>query len=239
MRLICLLIPLLASEAGGQLPPSGAAPSGTPQLAESPSTPVASSSPALGETSVAAGDTAQVSPTPDQDRWFTLYRGKKFGLQIDAGAPDGAGLSGVFRPWWFLRLNGGFAYNVIGTGIRGGLTLMPVQWAVTPTLNFDLGHYFSGDLSKFVTTSNEAEKALLRNAAYNFWSLLIGLEFGSQQSFLFYLRGGIVHISNTLPGPDVTRYVNSTSATGFSSRGDAEFTALLPCFSLGVVVYIF
>lgn len=243
MRLICLLMPLLASEAMAQLPPSSADPSSATQPADGSSTTVIPPYSASLDTAAAAAP-SQIATTPDQDHWYALYPGKKFGLQLDLGAPDGAGLTAVFRPWWFLRANAGFAYNVIGTGIRGGLSLMPVQWAVTPSLNFDLGHYFSGDLTKTVTTSNPAEKALLANAAYNFWSLQIGLEFGSQQSFLFYLRGGIVHISDTLPGADLTRFMNSTGVTasrpGDGYRvGDADVTALLPCFSLGVIVYLF
>jgi hypothetical protein len=180
--------------------------------------------------------------SPDQDSWYSLYRGKKFGLQLDVGAPEGGGLLVLFRPFWWLRANAGFAYNVMGTGIRGGLTVMPFHWAVTPTLNFDLGHYFSGDLNKFVTASNAAEHAVFSDAAYDFWSAQIGLEFGSQDGFLFYLRGGIVHIGATVPGRDLSAYLNSTGTTAtttFSSRGDGQFSALLPCVSLGFMFYIF
>jgi hypothetical protein len=177
--------------------------------------------------------------SPDQDSWYSLYRGKKFGLQLDAGAPEGAGLMVLFRPFQWLRANAGFAYNVMGAGIRGGLTLIPFHWGVTPTLNFDLGHYFSGDLNKFVTASTASQRALYSDAAYDFWSAQIGLEFGSQDGFLFYLRGGIVHIGATVPGSDVGAYLSSSGSTVVTSRGDGQFSALLPCVSLGFMYYIF
>src|SRR2546426_7979854 len=67
------------------------------------------------------------------------------GLGIDGGAPGGGGLTLLVRPLWWLRFNGGLAYNVVGFGFRGGITLAPADWAVTPTLNLDAGRYLSGD----------------------------------------------------------------------------------------------
>jgi hypothetical protein len=166
----------------------------------------------------------------------------RLGLQLDAGAPDGAGLALLYRPWWWMRLNGGLAYNVIGIGLRGGVTFMPFRWAVTPTLSLDAGHYFSGDLNKFVKTENIYEKALLSQAAYNFASAQVGLEFGSQDGFLFYLRGGLTYLSAHLAGKDLTDYANSTFGSGSSEQyqfGDANFTAVLPTVSLGFMIFLF
>ncbi len=216
--------------------PAPATPSGATTGAAPPdsATPPAVAPAAPG----AASD--QAKDTGDEERWYSLSKGKKLGLGIDLGAPDGGGLTVLFRPWWWLRLNGGFAYNVIGAGIRGGLSLAPVQWGVTPTLSFDFGHYFSGDVNKFVTTSNPFEQALLSSAAYNFWSLQAGLEFGSQQSFVFYLRGGIAHISAQLSGQDVTNYIQSnTGGTDRQVWGDLNFNALIPCISLGFLIFVY
>ncbi|HXN42037.1 MAG TPA: hypothetical protein VN918_09630 [Myxococcaceae bacterium] len=221
-------------------PPGAASPAASPESGASASS--SSSDAPKDLTFPVEGRPAPVveqKSSPDQDSWYSLYRGKKFGLQLDAGAPEGAGLLVLFRPFSWLRANAGFAYNVMGSGIRGGLTLIPFHWGVTPTLNLDVGHYFSGDLNKFVTASNAAEHALLSNAAYDFWSAQIGLEFGSQDGFLFYLRGGIVHIGATLPGRDVAAFMNSHGTTGFNSPGDGQYSALLPCVSLGFMYYIF
>jgi opacity protein-like surface antigen len=182
---------------------------------------------------------ADVSAAPEQDHWYSLYKGKKFGFQLDAGVPDGAGLMVLFRPWAFLRVNGGLAYNVMGAGIRGGLTATPFHWIATPTFSFDLGHYFSGDLTKFVTASNPAEQALLSDTPYNFWSAQIGFEVGSQEGFAFYLRGGLTYLSSTLSGQNVAGYMNSRAITGYYRAGDAHFSALLPSVTLGFVFFIF
>ena len=53
--------------------------------------------------------------------------------------PGGAGATLLYRPWWWLRFNGGLAYDVVGFGYRGGVSLAPGHGVVTPTLNFDAG----------------------------------------------------------------------------------------------------
>jgi hypothetical protein len=241
MRLLCMLVVLFTTSAVAQRsssPPGSAPPAASSESGASAS-PRSSDAPRDLTFPVDSRPAVVEQSSADQDRWYSLYRGKKFGLQLDGGAPEGLGLMALFRPFWWLRANGGLAYNVMGVGIRGGLTVMPFQWAVTPTLNFDLGHYFSGDLNKFVTASNAAERAMLSSAAYDFWSAQIGLEFGSQDGFLFYLRGGIVHIGATVPGRDVAAYMSSSGNTAVTSRGDGQFSALLPCVSLGFMYYIF
>ncbi len=243
MRLLCVLVVLvttLAVAQGSSSPPDAASPAASTASGASAS-PSSSDAPKDLTFPVEGRPTPVVEQksSPDQDSWYSLYRGKKFGLQLDAGAPEGAGLMVLFRPFQWLRANAGFAYNVMGAGIRGGLTLIPFHWGVTPTLNFDLGHYFSGDLNKFVTASTASQRAVYSDAAYDFWSAQIGLEFGSQDGFLFYLRGGIVHIGATVPGSDVGAYLSSSGSTVVTSRGDGQFSALLPCVSLGFMYYIF
>jgi hypothetical protein len=212
-------------------PPDAALPSQT--------TPLAESAPLAAPATVSVPEPTQI-PTVEQDHWYSLHKGRKFGLQLDIGGPDGGGLTALFRPFWWLKVNAGLAYNVMGAGIRGGLTAVPIRWAVTPTLNFDLGHYFSGDFTKFATPTNDAERALLQDTAYDFWSAQIGLEFGSQEGFVFYVRGGIAHLSATLPAKDVAAYWNTKNPSGtVDVKGDANFSALLPCFSLGLNYFIF
>jgi len=243
MRLLCVLVVLFTTSAVAQRsssPPSTDFPT-APAAAGASASPSSSDAPRSDRAVPNDGRPAVVEQgSAETDHWYSLYRGKRFGLQLDVGAPEGGGALVLFRPFWWLRANAGFAYNVLGAGIRGGLSVMPFHWGVTPTLNFDYGHYFSGDLNKFVTASNAAERALYSNAAYDFWSVQIGLELGSQDGFLFYLRGGIVGIGNaSFPGRDVAAFLNSHGVTGYTSPGDAQFSALLPCVSLGMMVYIF
>jgi len=162
------------------------------------------------------------------------------GLGIDAGAPAGAGLTLLVRPLWWLRLNAGAAYNVGGFGFRGGITLSPGQWAITPTLNLDAGRYLSGDVNKFVTVSDPNARALLARTTYTFATAQLGLEFGSQRWFSFYLRGGLTYVISTLSGADLTALANGNLGSGATATlGDAKFSALAPCASLGFNIFVY
>jgi hypothetical protein len=163
------------------------------------------------------------------------------GLGIDAGAPGGAGLTLLVRPLWWLRLNAGGAYNVGGFGFRGGITLAPGQWTVTPTLNLDAGRYLSGDVNKFVTVTDANARALLARTTYTFATAQIGLEFGSQRWFSFYLRGGLTYVISTLSGASLTALANGNlGATGTTATlGDAKFSALAPCASFGFNIFVY
>src|SRR5467141_3563813 len=162
------------------------------------------------------------------------------GLGIDAGAPAGAGLTLLVRPLWWLRLNAGAAYNVGGFGFRGGITLSPGQWTVTPTLNLDAGRYLSGDVNKFVTVTDPNARALLSQTTYTFATAQVGLEFGSQRWFSFYLRGGLTYVISTLSGTDLTALANGNIGGGTTvTMGDAKFSALAPCASLGFNIFVY
>jgi hypothetical protein len=161
------------------------------------------------------------------------------GFGIDAGAPGGAGLTLLVRPLWWLRLNAGAAYNVGGFGFRGGITLSPGQWTVTPTLNLDGGRYLSGDANKFVTVTDPNAQALLSRTTYTFATAQIGLEFGSQRWFTFYLRGGLTYLISTLSGTDVSAIANGNNPSNTWRAADTKFSSLAPCASLGFNFFVY
>jgi hypothetical protein len=170
------------------------------------------------------------------------------GIGIDGGAPGGGGATLLVRPLWWLRLNAGLAYNVAGFGYRGGITLAPGAWAVTPTLNLDVGQYLSGDLTKFVNVTDpnvniaNAERALLSKTTYRFATAQIGLEFGSQRRFSFYLRGGLTYFDSTLSGAQVTALVqshNPNPGNPLTINGNPKFSAIVPCASLGFNIFVY
>jgi hypothetical protein len=164
-----------------------------------------------------------------------------FGIGIDGGAPGGAGFTLLVRPLWWLRLNGGVAYNVAGLGYRGGITLSPGDWAVTPTLNIDAGRYLSGDYNKVVTTTDPNVRSLLSKTTYTFATAQVGLEFGSQRRFAFYVRGGLTYLISTLPGAEVTAIAqgNTGDPNNTFRLADTKFSALVPCASLGFNIFIY
>jgi hypothetical protein len=170
------------------------------------------------------------------------YDNTIFGIGIDGGAPGGGGLTLLVRPLWWLRFNGGLAYNAIGFGYRGGISLAPGHWAVTPTLNLDVGQYLSGDFTKFVTVSDQNVNLLLSKTTYSFGTAQLGLEFGSQRRFAFYIRGGITYVMSSLSSNQLNAIVNGNlggSGTTANFRGDGKFTALVPCASLGFIIFVY
>jgi hypothetical protein len=161
------------------------------------------------------------------------------GLGIDGGAPGGGGLTLLVRPLWWLRLNGGLAYNVAGFGFRGGITLAPGDWAITPTLNLDAGRYLSGDFNKFVTISDPNVRSLLSKTRYTFATAQIGLEMGSQRRFSFYLRGGVTYLVTSLSGSDLVAIANGNSSGATWNAQSGKVSAIAPCASLGFNIFIY
>ncbi|MCA1827274.1 MAG: hypothetical protein LC689_10105 [Myxococcales bacterium] len=158
------------------------------------------------------------------------------GLGIDAGFPGGGGLSLLVRPLWWLRLNGGLAYNYVGLGYRGGISLAPCFCVVTPTLNLDAGHYVNGDWNKVSNVTDPNAHALLSRVSYTFATAQLGLEFGSQRWFNFYLRGGLAYFETGFSGSDLTSLAQGKIASDPSTTykvGDGKLKSLAPCVSLG------
>ena len=112
--------------------------------------------------------------------WYSLYDGNHFGLLVDAGVPGGAGAAAMFRPWRFVRVEGGVNYNYLSFGLRGGLTFIPFEFIVTPTVHVEGGHFFAGDASSFV--SDPGVKILLMHVPENYLSTSLGLVFSSSMT---------------------------------------------------------
>src|ERR1700690_2945931 len=67
----------------------------------------------------------------------------QLGVMADAGLPDGANASLVFRPLRWLRVHGGGGYNMVSAGVRGGATVVP--FGMGPSATLEAGHYFDGN----------------------------------------------------------------------------------------------
>jgi len=170
--------------------------------------------------------------------WYSLYGGNHFGLLVDGGVPGGAGLAGTFRPWRFLRVEGGLNWNYISLGLRGGVTVIPFEWGITPTLHLEGGHFFPGDASRF--TSGAGAKLLLGHIPEDYLSASLGLEFGSQQRFVFFTRVGLSWIRTEVSNiPQAIAAENPGSTTTVKSAGNISMLVQAPTVSLGVLLYLF
>jgi hypothetical protein len=130
-----------------------------------------------------------------------------FGLMLDAGAPDGACLSLVVRPWSMLRAHAGGGYNMVGPGVRGGLTLIPFDTFLRPTLSIEAGRYFAGDLSTVDELVPIGDVRQLR-IAYDWASAHAGLEL-DWGGGAFFIEGGVTRVWARLDMPDLVEGVRA------------------------------
>jgi hypothetical protein len=149
----------------------------------------------------------------------------------------------VVRPWSFLRLNAGIAHDVIAFGYKAGVTVIPFHWGVVPTLGLEIGHFTDGDVNSVVTVNDPVVRELVKQIGYDYMSADIGLEFGSQNRFVFYVRGGLTKISSS------ARNLNAALAAGNTGAAPGTYTvpagkdpsvnAVIPAARIGFIIYVF
>lgn len=226
--------------------PDAPAPAALPTVAATPppvsmATPDATATQAPSATATAVVVTGPAKQETSRN-WYALYDGDHFGLEIDAGAPAGAAAAFVFRPWYFVRLNAGVATDVIGVGVKGGVTLVPFHWGVVPTLGFEAGHFWQGDATRFGTVSDAALNKLLQSVGYDYLSADVGLEFGSQDRFVFYVRAGMTQVyPSTSNFQAALNAVNglSCAAPPCIRAADPTLSGRSPAARLGFILYLF
>jgi hypothetical protein len=124
------------------------------------------------------------------------------GVMADVGAPDGANASLVYRPLGAVRLHAGVGHNMISTGGRIGVTLIPLQTWFTPTLSFDVGRYGDGDANKVaqqVSGDPMFSSSFLDKVGYSYANAHLGLELG-KKTVTFYLNVGASRVDAELSG---------------------------------------
>lgn len=169
--------------------------------------------------------------------WNLLYDGKHIGLVLDGGVPTGAGLAAMFRPWSFIRLEGGVNYNYLSFGLRGGVTLIPFEFLVTPTLHAEGGHFFDGDASRF--SSDAAVKMVLKSVPADYLAASVGLEFGSQQGSVFFLRAGMNWTFTEARNVAAAINAGASGPPPVKSAAPISILARTPTFSFGWVFFIY
>jgi hypothetical protein len=185
------------------------------------------------------GDPAAQEPAAPSHRPFP-----RFGVSAALGVPDGAVLSGVFRPLDWLRLSAGGSWNYFGYGLQGGVGVAPFHWPIDPTLNLELGHYFDSDMTWVASNAAGVPtelKPLLERVGYNYANAQLGIEFGSARRFVFFVRAGISYFWTTIHG--VSQATNTYTSGGSTQTAnvriaDPEFRATLPSVKLGFLLYL-
>ncbi|MCP3104657.1 hypothetical protein LZ198_37915 [Myxococcus sp. K15C18031901] len=126
-----------------------------------------------------------------------------FGLMLDAGIPEGAGLSVAFRPTRLVRLHLGATHNGIRAGGRAGLTLLPMRGWLTPAISLDFGHAQPADerrLERRLSDLSQPPVPSLERVGYTYVSALLGLEVRMPSRITFFVRGGLSFMELNAPG---------------------------------------
>jgi hypothetical protein len=103
----------------------------------------------------------------------------RWGLMVDAGVPDGLGLSGLWQPLPWLRMHTGAMASTVGYGVRGGLGLVPLRLAMSPMLELELGHALQADYDTLLERLGGQPRgtgALLSGLGYSYATAALGLE---------------------------------------------------------------
>jgi hypothetical protein len=115
---------------------------------------------------------------------------KNFGFGMDLGVPSGLAAALIVKPnvnW--LRFDFAATYNVIAPGLRGGFTLDPINFLISPSLTIDAGKTWSGNIP--------TRQAQIDMSYVNFHG---GIELGSQKTVRFFIHAGpsyfVVHGNN-------------------------------------------
>ena len=171
----------------------------------------------------------------------------RFGIMADAGLPDGANASLVFRPLRWVRLHGGGGTNTISAGIRAGATLVP--FGMGPSATVEGGHYFDGDANGLARrfAGQSFQSALLDKVGYDYAIFHLGLDFGYRR-VTFYLHGGMSYVRATVHNFDgVVASTASANGAGNTPGGgttevavnqDPIVKAWFPSAKLGLIVYL-
>ncbi len=160
-----------------------------------------------------------------------------WGLQLEAGLPDGVGASMMANPTRWLRVHIAGLTNGAGAGVRFGVTFSPlgaVLRYVRPILGVDAGWFFNGDATWLPGVSNNPILATaLKDVSYGFANAQAGFEFGSKY-VSFVIRGGLSYLDITLGNPTVDLTNGATlSIKGLGLRG------LVPSARVGLMFCFF
>lgn len=169
----------------------------------------------------------------------------RIGAMLDAGVPDGANLSLVYRPFSWLRTELGGGYNMISKSVRGGVTLLP--FGAGPSATLEAGHFFDGNangLARQLAGAGFQDNAVLQRVGYDYANAHLGLDFGMRRVTFFihggmsYIRASIHNLNSEIPNGASSGGMGSSGGTTVSINQDPVIKIFAPSVKLGLVFYI-
>lgn len=162
-----------------------------------------------------------------------------FGLLLDAGLPEGTGLSAVLRPSRYMRLHLGGTHNGLRLGGRAGVTLLPWRSGYSPSVTLEVGHAFAGDANKLarrLADRTQPPCATLERVGYTYASTHLGFELGEPRRYVFFVRGGMNWVQLNVPNVEALGdpFITKLGASGAEG---GRFLFGMPSAKLGLIVY--
>ncbi|HVI94996.1 MAG TPA: hypothetical protein VM753_13375, partial [Anaeromyxobacter sp.] len=171
----------------------------------------------------------------------STWRLNRFGIAVDAGLPDFAGATLLYRPLKFVRLGGALLYDYVGYGVRGGVTILP-YFAIAPSLSVEAGHFFetnaAAKLEQRGVTIDANVRPVLERFGYTFANAQVGLEIGHPNWFVFYVRAGITRLWYTARGASQVAAAQQGSSTTRVTIADPSLRAQFPEAKVGFLFFI-
>lgn len=121
-----------------------------------------------------------------------------FGLALGSGFPDFATASLVYRPVSLVRVSAGPAWNYVGWGLQGGVSLVPWSFWIAPVVSLEAGRFFRTNLGFLAKDSGGVPpemKPLLEKIDFSYAALDVGIELGNQRGFSASILLGVSYVS--------------------------------------------
>ncbi|MCP3104371.1 hypothetical protein LZ198_36455 [Myxococcus sp. K15C18031901] len=164
----------------------------------------------------------------------------RFGVLLDAGAPHGVGLSAVLKPLPWLRVHAGPTTNTLSLGVRGGVSILPLQTFIAPSLNAEVGHSFGADYKEVVdwlgATPNRNYDSI-RDVSYDYVAGTVGLEVGAASRFNFYLHLGLSYVRMGVD--DASALLQDATDDPDVTARNLTIRATVPSVKVGFIFYFF
>ena len=162
------------------------------------------------------------------------------GLSLDAGVPDGASATVLYRPWRYVRFGGGMLYNYVGYGALGSVSVLP-YFPVAPSLTLEAGHYFEANAASRISQFTHVDdnlKPLLQRVGYTFVNAQLGLEFGHPNWFGFFVRGGLSRVWLSSSGASQAS-ITTSNGTRITFPADPSARLGIPTAKLGLMFFFY
>jgi hypothetical protein len=181
---------------------------------------------ALGAVTLAPAVAAADAPAATLSASASPPRKHYVALQVDLGVPDLVGLSVVVRPLYWLHLQATGNTDLFSGGIGGGVTLVPLNRVVSPSVTIDGGHVFAAathGIPRSIGIPLDGDRI-----GYDYFDAHAGLEIGANKRAYFFLHAGVSYM-------DISYTPPKDANMGFK---EASLKIWGPSAKLGVGVYL-